>query len=302
MSILLSLILLLVLYLISAALVVFVVGPLILLQPTRRKKEWYARSTTFLEPRGGGLPQEDLFIPTHDGLRLHAWLVRRPRKAKGTVLYLHGVGDCKIGGLPITKLLYDHGYHVFLFDSRQHGESEGKYCTYGFYEKHDVATVLTYLRSRKGLRTGKIGVFGTSMGAAVAIQTAAMDSRIAAVVAEASFTDLRTIVVDYQKSIIKLPWHFLRNLALSRSQQIGRFRAREVSPVNDVRLLRTPVLFIHGMVDSSIKYEYSKTLYHYANEPKELLLIPGANHTDTWEVGGRLYEDTLLSFFDRHLR
>ncbi|HEY4611801.1 MAG TPA: PhoPQ-activated protein PqaA family protein, partial [Bacteroidota bacterium] len=134
-----------------------------------------------------------------------------------------------------------------------------------------------------------------------AIQAAAIDPRIKAVVAEASFTDLRTISVDYQRRIVKLPWHFLRNFAMSRSQKIANFKARLVSPLEDVKRLTTPVLFIHGTNDEFIRVEYSKILFEDATGPKDLLLIEGANHNDVWEVGGTIYERKILDFFERHV-
>jgi alpha-beta hydrolase superfamily lysophospholipase len=284
MSLVFGLILIFVLFLLSAAFVLLVVGPLILLQPLRRTKEWYRPLTEVLEPVDAGLPQETVMLKTHDGLLLSSWLVAQPKRAQGTVLYLHGVGDCKTAGVPLAKLFHDHGYNVFLYDSRRHGDSEGAYCTYGYYEKFDVSTAINYLHTRLGKKLGAVAVFGTSMGAAIAIQAAAIDTRIKGVIAEASFTDLRTISVDYQRRIIKLPWHFLRNVAMAKSQ------------------LRIPILFIHGTSDSFIDFDYSKMLYHKAREPRELFLVPGANHTDVWEVAGRSYETKVLGFLTKALK
>jgi hypothetical protein len=190
---------------------------------------------------------------------------------------------------------------VFLYDSRRHGDSGGFYCTYGFHEKHDLSIVLDYLNSRTDVKIGKIGVFGTSMGAAVALQAAAIDSRIDALVAEASFTDLRTVMVDYQKRITKLPWHFLRNLAMARPQKLAGFKARLVSPIHAVRSVHKPVLFIHGTDDTRIRTEYSRALYENANQPKELLLIHKGDHTDLLNVGGSEYEQRIVSFFEENL-
>ncbi|MEK6757413.1 MAG: alpha/beta fold hydrolase [Bacteroidota bacterium] len=301
MSILLALLLLFLMFLITVAAIILVVGPLILLQPNLRTPEWYSTLTRLLEPRDANLPQENLTITTKDGVKLSCWLVKQPTAARGTIIYLHGVGDCKIGGVPYAKLFFEKGFHVFLYDSRRHGKSEGAYCTYGFYEKHDLSTVIDYLQSRQDMHLGKIGVFGTSMGAAVALQAAPMDDRIAAIVAEAGFTDLRTVMVDYQKLIIKLPWHFLRNVAMSRSQKIAKFKAREVSPLRAVQQVRKPILFIHGTDDSRIRMEYSKALYENANEPKELLLIHKGDHTDLLNVGGSEYEQRITSFFEKYL-
>jgi uncharacterized protein len=301
MDIFFNLLIITVLFLIQAAFVLLVAGPLILLKPVRRKKEWYVRFTNLLEPKDADLPQEEVTVETFDGLKLHCWFVSQPRKARGTVIYMHGVGDCKIGGVPFARFLFHKGFNIFLYDSRQHGESEGYYCTYGFYEKYDVSSVIRYLRSRKDMEIGKIGIFGTSMGAAVAIQAAAIDHRIDAVVAEGSYDSLRTVFVDYQKRIIKLPWHFLRNIALVQSQKLANFKARLVAPVEDIKRVNAPILIVHGKNDSFIKSEYSQRLFDAAHDPKRLLLIDGADHNDVWEKGGVLYEDAVASFFEEYL-
>ncbi|HVN48019.1 MAG TPA: alpha/beta hydrolase [Bacteroidota bacterium] len=296
-----DLLILAILFLIQAAFVLLVAGPLILLKPVRRKPAWYARFTTLLEPRDANLPQQDVTFETFDGFHLQGWLLVQKERPQGTIIYMHGVGDCKVGGVEFARSMYHHGFNVFLYDSREHGESEGNYCTYGFYEKHDLVAAITYLQSLKDVTLGKIGVFGTSMGAAVAIQTAAIDRRIAAVVSEGSFASLRTIFVDYQTRIVKLPWHFLRNIALVQSQKTANFKARLVAPIEDVKKVHIPILFVHGEKDSFIKNEYSKKLFDAANEPKELLIVPGADHNNVWEIGGPMYEQAVASFFEKHL-
>ena len=301
MSILLALLLVALLFLIAAAAIVFVFGPLLILQPHLRTRQWYSTFTQLLEPRDAGLPQEDLVLLTREGLRLQCWLVPRNGPTQGTIIFLHGVGDCRIAGVPYAKLFHEKGFNVFLYDSRRHGTSEGYYCTYGFYEKHDLSIIIDYVESRSDLHIGRIGVFGTSMGAAVALQAAAIDHRIAAIVAEASFTDLRTVVVDYQTRIMKLPWHFLRNLAMSRSQKLAGFKARYVSPIQAVRHVHKPTLFIHGTDDTRIRSEYSKVLYENANQPKDLLLVHRGDHTDLLNVGGSEYEERIVAFFRKYL-
>lgn len=301
MSILLALLLFALLFLITAAATIFVFGPLLVLQPHLRTRAWYGTFTNLLEPRDAGLPQEDLVLSTQEGFKLRCWFVRQPGNGRGTIIYLHGVGDCMIGGVPYARLFFERGFNVFLYDSRRHGISEGPYCTYGFHEKRDLSIVLDHLCSRTDATIGKIGVFGTSMGAAVALQAAAVDSRIDAIVAEASFTDLRTVMVDYQKRIIKLPWHFLRNLAMSRSQKLAGFKARYVSPIHAVRNVRKPVLFIHGTDDTKIRAEYSRVLYDNANQPKELLLVHQGDHTNLLNVGGSEYERRIMDFFEKYL-
>jgi hypothetical protein len=217
------------------------------------------------------------------------------------VLYLHGVSESRISGLPVADLLCGAGFLVLLYDARRHGESGGRFCTYGFYEKHDVSTIITYLQSRPELRLGRIGLFGTSMGAAVALQVASIDSRIASVAAESGFARLRSVFDDYQKRMIKLPFHYLRNIVIMRSEQLAHFKASAVAPADAVTRIHIPLLLMHGTADPLIRPSYAHQVFDRANEPKELWMIPGATHSNTVQVGGERYRRTVAGFFERTL-
>ncbi len=66
---------------------------------------------------------------------------------------------------------------------------------------------------------------------------------------------------------------------------------KEISP--------RPVLFIHGEKAHSLYF--AETAYAAAAEPKELMVIPGANHTDLYDKVDVIPFDKLQSFFDQHL-
>ncbi len=282
------------------SLVLLLIGPILLLQPQRRTVEYYKRITSLLHPSDAGMPCEDFFLKSAEGIPISCWFIKAPGPARGTIIYLHGVSECKIAGLPMARMLHDHGYHIFLYDSRRHGDSGGEYCTYGFYEKHDTTTVINHLLERQDIQAGKIGLFGSSMGAAVALQVAAHDTRVAAVVAESGFATLRTIFDDYQRRMIKLPWHYLRNMIIKRSEHLAHFRANDVSPLDAVKTVHVPLLILHGTSDNLINYKYSEQVFKNANEPKELWLIPSARHNDMMDVGGEEYV-RIVKFFDKVL-
>lgn len=299
MSLVLIIILFIIGFLLTISALVFVIGPIMVLNPRRRGEEFYRERGLPTSPLQLQLPYEYFHFLASDGISLlSAWFIPA-KEPKATIIYLHGVGDNKISGLLLAKVLHENNFNVMLYDSRAHGESGGKYCTYGYYEKHDVQAAI--YEAHKKYTTGKIGVFGTSMGAAVALQAAAIEPRISAVVAEASFATLRQITVDYQKRLLRLPWHFLRNIAMKKSERIANFKHRAVSPIQSVKNIHVPVLFIHGKSDSFIKYQYSEELYAAANEPKELWLIDDAKHSNVHEIGKKEYEDRIVKFFAQWL-
>jgi fermentation-respiration switch protein FrsA (DUF1100 family) len=62
-----------------------------------------------------------------------------------------------------------------------------------------------------------------------------------------------------------------------------------------------PVLLIHG--EKAHSRYFSETAYAAVTEPKELVIIPGANHTDLYDDRAKLIPwDKLASFFKRHLQ
>jgi fermentation-respiration switch protein FrsA (DUF1100 family) len=66
---------------------------------------------------------------------------------------------------------------------------------------------------------------------------------------------------------------------------------KEISP--------RPILLIHG--EKAHSRYFSEAAYEAAAEPKELLIIPGANHVDLYDRVDEIPFDKLKSFFDQHL-
>src|SRR5438046_8662833 len=127
---------------------------------------------------------------TDDGLKLAAWLV--PRPGAPAVILLHGYPADKADMLPIAARLARR-FTVLLLDQRYFGRSEGRLTTLGFRERQDLGRAVDFLAARG---FGRVGVFGFSLGGAVALLAAAEDPRIRAVAAYAPFADLRLLGHD----------------------------------------------------------------------------------------------------------
>lgn len=188
---------------------------------------------------------------------------------RGTVVFLHGMADNRASGGEITDHFVARGFEVIAYDSRAHGESEGEACTYGYYEKKDLERVLDRVETRP------IVVMGFSMGAAVALQAAAHDRRIDAVVAVSPFSDLRTIVEE------RAPFFATRRdiaRAFTLAEERANFRADEVSPMAAAVHITVPALIIHGALDRKTPPDHSKRIFAALRAPKELILVPNRGH------------------------
>ena len=186
-------------------------------------------------------------------------------------MYLHGIADNRAGAAGVATRFTSRGFDFVAYDSRAHGASEGEHCTYGYYEKLDLRRVLDEAGAERVI------LIGHSLGAAVALQTAAIDPRVSAVVAAASFSDLRTIATE------RAPFVFTKGSiagALAKAEQDGRFRVDEVSPLRAASAISAPVLLIHGEADRNTRPAHSSRIYEALRGPKKLLLVPRAGHND----------------------
>lgn len=206
------------------------------------------------------------------GIRLKGWWFHAEGTKRGTVVYLHGTADNRTSGIGIADHFLAKGFDVWAYDSRAHGESEGYECTYGYYEKRDLSRVLDLIEVQP------IIVLGVSLGAAVALQTAADEPRIAGVVAVAPFSDLRTVATE-RAPFVASATDITEALRLAEKK--GRFEIAEVSPVAAASRINIPVLLIHGADDSETPAAHSTRIFAALREPKQLIVVPGAGHNDS---------------------
>ena len=148
------------------------------------------RMTIPLAPADFKLEVEEVTIPTDDGLRLSAWFIARP--GTPAIVLLHGYPAEKADMLPLAAALARR-FTVLLVDLRYFGRSEGRVTTLGFMERGDLRRVVDVLAARG---FDRVGVFGFSLGGAIAITAAAEEPRIGAVAAYSPFADLRALAYE----------------------------------------------------------------------------------------------------------
>jgi uncharacterized protein len=238
--------------------------------------EWGAEAVLRPQRRvvGGApdVPFEEVSFAGSDGIELRGWRFRATPRARGLLVYLHGIGDNRQGGTGVAKRFGPKGWDVLAYDGRAHGSSGGTACTYGVFEKADL------LKAIDAVSADRVVLFGCSLGAAVALQATPLDPRIRGVIAQSSFSSLEEIARD------RAPW-FATAGELGRALEIagvkGRFDPAEASPVRAARNVRVPVLLIHGENDTQTGVDHSRRIEAALSAAKRLIVVPGAGHDDT---------------------
>jgi uncharacterized protein len=215
-----------------------------------------------------------------DELTLAGWRCSASGDRRGTLVYLHGIADNRASARGIIQRYTGRGFDVLAYDSRAHGESGGDTCTYGFFEKNDLRRVID------SAAPGPLILFGTSLGAAVAIQEAADDPRVNAIVAAEIFSDLRTVARERAPFILtKGTIHE----AFSIAERQGHFDVDAVSPMAAASRISVPVLLIHGAEDTDTRPAHAERVFAALRGPKRLILVPQAGHNrslsgDVWSA------------------
>jgi hypothetical protein len=266
--------------------------------------------------------RQDFDVRAPDGVLLRGWKVTPPNPNGSWVLLFHGVADNRVGVIGQSEFLLRAGYSVIMMDARGHGASEGPTATYGWLERNDTHAVIDALFSDFETRCASIQWYGfggpvcapnhifalgESMGAGIALQSAAADPRIEAVVAEASFANLREASYDYaglRKSPLlgKTLFAPFSWTLLYRGEKAAGFPLAEISPMKAVASRAFPVLLICDEKDEALPCRHSEMIYAAARGPKDLWKVLGAFHTAALGFQPEEFKRRVLAFFATHGR
>jgi fermentation-respiration switch protein FrsA (DUF1100 family) len=216
----------------------------------------------------------DVWLETQDGVRLHAWFIRRDG-ARFVTLFFHGNAGNLSHRAPHIREILAAGSSVFIPDYRGYGKSSGWPTEHGLCL--DGETAYQYLAGTAGYRSEQIVVHGESLGTAVAVDVAARHA-CAGLVLEAPFTS----AADVAATVVPV---------------VGPLLVRSFDSAAKISRIRTRLLVMQGDRDEVIPNRLGKALFDLAPEPKEFRVIHDAGHNDIVETAGVLYREALERFY-----
>jgi uncharacterized protein len=231
-----------------------------------KDQDWKTRS---------GLPLDDVWFQAVDGTKLFGWYVEGPAD-RPVILWCHGNAGNIINRLDNLIRLGRLGLSVFIFDYRGYGRSQGRPSEEGLYR--DAIGAYEYLTRVRMIRPERMVLFGRSLGAAVAGELA-VQKPAAGLVLESSFPSIEAVARFHYGG---LPIHWLLG---------AEFRLIDRLPQ-----LSLPKLIIHGSQDDIIPLELGRQVFDAAQPPKSFYVIPGADHNNTYHIGGTAYFSRFSDF------
>ena len=253
-------------------------------------------------PDGAGMPSEVVHFFSTDGICLEGWKIFSSAN-RPWILLCHGMGTNRSDLIETAGTLHRAGFNLLLFDFRGHGGSEGQTTSFGWLERQDLEGALAFLGAQADVPPRPIGIYGISMGAAVAIQVAAADERIGAIIADSPYLDLESAFGRYLALFYRIPPAPVLWLILATYR--ARFGAwpRRVSPLTTVRSISPrPLLLICGDQDARTPPRDVRRVFEAAGAPKDLWLIAGAGHLQGLSLNPPTYQSRIVVFFQTHLK
>lgn len=231
-------------------------------------------------PADVGLPAPLDVTIANGEVTLAGWYFANELDGACGVVLLHGYTSTRYGTLNYAPLFWQRGCDLLLYDARGHGESNGRYHTYGYYEKEDARAAALWLAAQTGLPLAKIGLLGISYGAATCLQAAPLLPEIAFIIADSPYQDLETIirhqaVQQYGPAVqIMIPGAWL--VAELRAD----FAVADVSPRHSIAQAQMPILLIHSLQDTYTPPASSKAIYASSNPTHTTLHLTdwGSSH------------------------
>jgi fermentation-respiration switch protein FrsA (DUF1100 family) len=235
----------------------------------------------FWNPSSVGIPAQDIYFASEDGVKLHGWFIPNPN-AVATLLWFHGNAGNISHRLDNIQRLKPLNLNIFIFDYRGYGRSEGVPDEQGIYK--DSRAAYKKVLAMDGVSVDSLFLFGRSLGGICAVETA-MNHPARGLILESVFTNS----ADMSRQVFPLI-------------PLGWAIRSKLDAIGKVPHLKLPKLFLHGTRDEIVPYDLGRKLFEQAGDPKTFYSIEGAGHNDTYILGGVGYYDVLNRFITETLQ
>lgn len=243
---------------------------------------------------------ETVEITAFDGITLvgHYHKAENPKRV---LIAMHGWRSswCRdFGG--IADFWHDNDCSVLYCEQRGQNASGGDYMGFGTVERYDCLEWAKYVNE---ITEGKLPIYlvGISMGAATVLMTSdlSLPDSVHGIMADCAYTSPRSIWHHVVQNNFHIPYRFVSSDIDKAYRRITQAEST-YSCEDSLRNCKVPVLFIHGTADSFVPVRETYKNYMACAAPKELLIVPGANHGMSYLVEKDKYENASKDFWAKY--
>ncbi len=272
-------------------------------------------------PSDYGMDYRDIEFTTRDNVHLKAWYI--PGTSDNLIIFTHPmpfnrygfhtkgqgvmrISDVEVELLKVVRRLNDAGYGVFIFDFRNHGESEGAnngICGIGYFEWQDVVGAMDYIKADPELSAKQVGMVVNCMGANSALIAMSKEPEL--------FADIKAVVAIQPVSYDVFIRHYLvdkmpifkgRYPQINEQvKQLAGVGLEEMSPREYIPSLTAPIMYVQVREDAWTEPADVQGFYDLTTSDKELFWIEGnLERFDGYNYFGERPEK-MLAWLDKYM-
>ena len=215
-----------------------------------------------------------------------------------TVFFVHGYRATPFNNFSwAARKLYDEGYNLFFIDQRAHGESEGKYITFGIKERFDVVDWAHFINEKYNPKD--IILYGLSMGCASCEMALELNlpNNVRCAILDCGFKSTFSLMVYQTKKRIKIGATISVLFMDIYCRLLGGFSMFDASSQKALTKATIPCLFIHGTNDRTVPLSHGKTNYNACgSNVKDFVFLHGVEHALCYYEGYPDLENKIVSF------
>ena len=236
------------------------------------------------------------YTKTSDNVNIHSYIIENPTNTNTWIILAHGYNSEGLYMTDISKYLYKMGYNVLILDFRGHGYSSDNTVSMGYLERLDIIAWVNYIN--KNYDNTKIILYGYGMGANASLLAAGNSylSNVVGIISDTAFTSLNDEINYQLKNVYNLPYSPIIMISNLLNKKDNKYSINDVSPINIVKNIKVPILFIHGSNDTLIPKNMTEELYNKTTIEKEIFIIDNAKHSETPYIDQDKYFNKIKEF------
>ena len=200
---------------------------------------------------------EEVFIKVDDKIKLKSWIIEKDLKKFKTLVFFHGnAGDLSNRIYKLNEL-NKLEINILIISWRGFSGNEGFPTEQNLYK--DAEAAIKWLNSKE-IPSNKIILYGESLGTGVAVEIGKKNI-FNSIILESPFTSMENAAKIYYPYLpVKL---ILKD---------------KYDSINKIKIIKTPILIMHGMKDDIVPFSMGKELFNKANNPKYSYFTSNDDH------------------------
>lgn len=240
------------------------------------------------KPDEFGMKYSEVMVPTHDGLKLKAWVFRTEKRSGEVVLISHDGNGNMENMIETASYFLSMGINVITYDYRGFGESDdfkinNKFYMYAQFEK-DIDAMIKYAKNMSSMT--RVYLYGKGMGGGLSLAKGATSRGISKIIADSPYDDLNSL----QQRMATQGEEIMIPLAYNKET----IEPRYALATKDAKVKR--YLVINGSEDLVCNKKVVKGLQKIQKDILDVHTVKGAHYKTTFSIDKAAYFEAVKTF------